>query len=235
PWLLQARPVTALPPPPPRPPGRYGRLMAPLVAEVLPVRPYPMDVSTWLGELLRVSPRILRELGFAGAPLGRLALDDHGVVVPPDPARLRPAWRVLLLPWRARRLARGGVADRRARPAPAAEPAAPPDLAGIGWAELVDTLRRVSVLPRAVIDKRLGHLPDAPSLACLWLTLRLVHRSDLLGDLVSGTDNETARMSRALDALAARIRRDRSLAHLFRTVDPGRLLPVLAERHPEFL
>ncbi|HEY8451406.1 MAG TPA: PEP/pyruvate-binding domain-containing protein, partial [Natronosporangium sp.] len=235
PWLLQARPVTALPPPPPRPPGRYGRMMAPLVAEVLPVRPYPMDTSTWLGGLLRVSTQVVRDLGFAGAPLGRLVFDDDGVVVRLDPPRLRPTWRVLLLPVTLRRLARRGAADRWVRAEPAEEPAGVSHLADLGWAELVDTLRRASVVPRTVIERRLGHLPDAVSLLWLWLTLRLLHRGDLLGDLVSGTDNQTARTARALDALAVRIRRDRSLAHLFATVDAGRLLPVLAERHPDFL
>src|SRR5207249_9355237 len=43
-FLLQARPITALPAPAPHP-SRPVRMMAALAAELLPVRPYPFDVT----------------------------------------------------------------------------------------------------------------------------------------------------------------------------------------------
>src|SRR5690606_6437499 len=62
PYLLQTRPITALPPPPPR--QTYERVFASLVAEVLPIRPFPLDVTTWLGSVLSTAESVARDLGF---------------------------------------------------------------------------------------------------------------------------------------------------------------------------
>ncbi|MDQ3834891.1 MAG: phosphoenolpyruvate synthase, partial [Actinomycetota bacterium] len=45
-FILQARPITVLPEPTPRPSKQQQR-MAGMVAEMLPVRPYPLEVTTW--------------------------------------------------------------------------------------------------------------------------------------------------------------------------------------------
>ena len=46
-WLLQARPMTALPPPPIKLNAAQRRLGSVLL-DYIPVRPYPIDMSTWV-------------------------------------------------------------------------------------------------------------------------------------------------------------------------------------------
>ena len=46
-WLLQARPMTALPPPPIQLNAPQRRL-ASVLLDYIPVRPYPIDMSTWV-------------------------------------------------------------------------------------------------------------------------------------------------------------------------------------------
>ena len=67
-FIVQARPITALPGPLPRL-SRLARVMASLMAEMLPVRPYPLEVTTWgpglvisalLGPMVRMCGLALR-------------------------------------------------------------------------------------------------------------------------------------------------------------------------------
>ena len=235
PYLLQSRPVTALPPPPPR--RAYERMFAALVAEVLPIRPYPLDVTTWLGSLLATAARVTRDLGLGSRVLGELVVYD-GVVVAGRPPVLRPTWRLLLLPARIRRWSRRPPTDDTA----AWEAMIAPiralgnrDLTTASWPQLVATLRSASAVPPSVIEYRLRGLADAASLLWLIAVLWLTRRLDLLGDLLSGTDNKTAETGRALDALATNIRSQPALAALFADHPPAALPPLLAEQHPEFL
>jgi pyruvate,water dikinase len=228
PYLLQSRAVTALPPPPPA--GRLPRAVAALIAEVIPVRPYPLDTTTWLGSLYGAAAAGLRRLGLRLSPLSQVLVERDGVVVRIEPPRLRPTWQILLLPARLRRLARepAGVPAVLTRPLPR------PDLRAAAWSELLAVVARAGGVPAGVVRFRLRHLPEAVSVVWLWLLLVLVRRTDRLGALVSGTDNRTAETGRALDALAARIRADPDLSALLATGEPARLMPVLAARHPAF-
>src|SRR5690606_11157467 len=164
--------------------------------------------------------------------------DDGVVVVQMRPPALRPTWRLLLLPARIWRWRRHPRVDEAAAWEAMVEPVRAlyeRDLADASWRELVQTLRAASVVPPRVIAYRLRGLSDA--VAVLWLIglLWSVRRLDLLGDLLSGTDNMTAETSRALDALAARIRTDPALASLFANHPPAALTSLLAEQHPGFL
>lgn len=86
-WLLQARPMTALPPPPVRL-NRRQRLLGSVLLEYLPIRPYPIDMTTWLpygpaGMMAKVTDAV----GIRGAFEGFL-LEEDGVVdrlIPPSP------------------------------------------------------------------------------------------------------------------------------------------------------
>ena len=234
-YLLQARPATALPAPPLT--SRYSRTFAGLMAEVIPVRPYPLDLTTWLGALLEASATISRRLGLGARPLGSFAVGQDAVAVRLSPPVLHPTWRALLLPVRLREWTRREVTDAEL----AAAIDAPirrlrqRDLASATWPQLLATLRAGCAVSPALLELRLRHLPDAVGLLWLWLALHLLGRADQLPTLVSGTAHKTAETGRALDALAARIRRDPPLAHLFSTVEPADLLPVLAQHHPQFL
>jgi pyruvate,water dikinase len=246
PYLLQTRAITALPAP--RPTTRFARAVAGLIAEVLPVRPYPLDVTTWLAALSDVAADVSRRLGLRVSMLDGFLVVRDGVAVRLNPPTIRPTWRVLLLPARLLRRTRIGkhpsadddaVMDEieaQVRMLQARDPST------ASWFELLTTLRLACALPAGAIELRLRHLPDAVSLLWLWLALVVLGRVDRLGALVSGTDNKTAETNRALDTLAARIRADAGLIELFATnypapprVDPARLFDVLAQRSPAFL
>ncbi|NHB85758.1 hypothetical protein G7085_17415 [Tessaracoccus sp. HDW20] len=96
-WILQARPMTALPEPG-RELGRIDRLQGAILAEYLPVRPYPMDVTTQLGRGPAAMMRdITRAFGIAGAFTDYLREED-GVVVELVAPRARPTLRALATP-----------------------------------------------------------------------------------------------------------------------------------------
>ena len=55
-YILQSRPITALPEPPPR----RGRFKPPhFAADYLQVRPYPLDMTTWRPAVGNALPRML--------------------------------------------------------------------------------------------------------------------------------------------------------------------------------
>src|SRR4029453_16557652 len=98
-WLLQARPMTALVPPPLRL-NRVQRRLGSILLEYLPVRPYPIDMSTWLPHgPAGLMGKLTAHFGIQGAFEGFL-LEADGVVarlVPPSP---RPTLGVLWAPFR---------------------------------------------------------------------------------------------------------------------------------------
>jgi transposase InsO family protein len=116
-WLLQARPLTAVPPAPITLTA-VQRFTGPVIAELFPIRPYPMDMSAWtipgVGELVH---RMLRGLPAVRFDFGDVVPEVEGVVdrfVPPNP---RPTFATLFTPLRlARRLRSYDPAHWRADP-----------------------------------------------------------------------------------------------------------------------
>jgi hypothetical protein len=106
-WLLQARPMTALPPPPVRL-NRRQRLLGSVLLELLPIRPYPIDMSTWVpyGPAgAGMMARLTESIGVSGAFEGFL-LEEDGVVDRLVPQAPRPTLGVLAAPFRLARRAR---------------------------------------------------------------------------------------------------------------------------------
>ncbi len=98
PYVLQSRDITALPAPPPT--TRFPRVVAGMIAEIFPVRPYPLDVTTWLAGLSDAAADFSRWLGLRVSVLDGFLVVRDGVVVRLNPPTIRPTWRVLLLPAR---------------------------------------------------------------------------------------------------------------------------------------
>ncbi|GAA3466220.1 PEP/pyruvate-binding domain-containing protein [Nonomuraea roseola] len=212
--LLQARPMTALPPPPLRL-GRLQRRLGSILLEYLPVRPYPIDMSTWLPYgPAGLMGEVMRHFGIRKAFEGFLPEVD-GVVerlVPPSP---RPSPAVLATPHKLVRLARRHDPARWTEdPRLAAFMAETArlqalDVAAMTWQELVRLPRRAlrSLAPIAAL--RIDYLPRTGlSLARLALVLRLLGKNALLGELITGARTRTADANAALEALAATVRRD---------------------------
>ncbi len=238
-WLLQARPMTAVPPPPMRL-NRRQRLLGSVLLEYLPVRPYPIDVTTWLpygpaGMMAKVAESV----GIRGAFEGFLPEED-GVVdrlVPPSP---RPTLGVLAAPFRlARRAWRHNPSRwtedprfteflRRVREL--AERALPT----MPWTRLIRIPREAFSLVDPVTDLRIDYLPRAGlAVLRLLLVLRLLGRGDQMPDLIGGAPTRTEAANRALESLAKRVRDNPGLSRSFAEVEPEQLLDV-AQGDPGF-
>ena len=177
-WVLQARPLTALPPAPRRV-NPVRRMMGSIVAELLPVRPYPLDMSTWtVRGHGRILTRMLAEIPGLKLDLRRMLPETEGVVdelVPPEP---HPTVRTLTAPVRAIRQARRfdtrnwtrdprfALFEREVTELRSLDPRA------LGWPELVGIPDRVLVVPRRP-DQSAGRLPAPRRAEPAKLRLRL--------------------------------------------------------------
>jgi len=239
-WLLQARPLTALPPPPLRL-NRIQRLTGPPLLEMLPVRPYPLDMSAWIVPGLgRMVTRMLEEIPGLRVDFADVLPEDDGVVdrfVPPVP---RPTLQVLTAPVRnSRRIRRYDPAawtedprfeafQRRVRALATRDPATLP------WTALTGVPRQALDVLDTITDLRVDYLPAAgASLLGLRLVLTLLGLRELFGVLILGAPTRTTDANRALAALGSRVRADDTLRVLFSELDADRLAERLHQA-PEF-
>jgi rifampicin phosphotransferase len=217
-WLLQARPMTALPPPPERL-NRFQRTQGAIVLELLPVRPYPIDMTTWIpyGPVGWMA-KLTSFYGIQGAFDELFEEDADGVVVRFVPASPRPSPAVLRVPYRLlSRAARFDPARWRDDPRYASflmgiAALARRDPAAMTWPELVGSLRQALAQIDPVFELRIDYLPGTGLAAArLFAVLRLLGRRDLFFELVTGADTLTARANLALEALAEEVRADPAL------------------------
>jgi rifampicin phosphotransferase len=236
-WLLQARPMTALPPPPITLNARQ-RMLGSVLLDYIPIRPYPIDMSTWVpygpaGLMAKVTGRF----GIRDAFEKFLPEDEYGVVDRFVPVAPRPTLGLLLAPWRIVTLAQrydpgrwtddprfaeflGGVRDLAAR-----------DLTTMPWPQLKAMPREALAIVKPIGDLRIDYLPSTGlALLRLYIVLRLLRRSMLLGDLIVGARTRTTDANRVLEALAARAREDSSLREVVSKLDPEALTAF-----PEFV
>ena len=235
-YILQSRPITALPQPPTRPrrfePPRFA-------ADYLQIRPYPLDMTTWLPAVGNALPRMLPAAGLIPS-FAQMWIEHDGVVerVADFPGiRLTPD--LLLVPARIVTLARRyDPANWREDPMLAAaltkvRELESRDLRALSWGELLDTAREAMAMPLAVMEIRRRYFPrGALALAALWITLRILGLRDRFAPLLSGVDNRTLEANRALEELAVEIRSDPDLAALFGSQDSEHLLAALRQEAP---
>jgi pyruvate,water dikinase len=233
-WLLQARPMTAVPPPPLRL-NRRQRLLGSVLLELLPVRPYPIDMTTWVPYgPAGLMAKVTRTFGIRGAFEGFLHEED-GVVdrfVPPSP---HPTLGVLAAPFRLARRARRHDPSRWMEDPRFTEflrrtdDLADRDLTALSWTELIRVPRKALDLVTLVTDLRIDFLPRT-GLAILRLLLvtKLLGRGDLMGDLSVGAPTRTDAANRALEALAERVRNNPKLRQTFAEFETDQLMDVAA-------
>ncbi|MFG1943706.1 PEP/pyruvate-binding domain-containing protein [Nonomuraea sp. NPDC048826] len=217
--LVQARPMTALPPPPLGKLGPLRRKLATVLTEYVPVRPYPIDMSTWLphgpaGLMGQVTGYYGLHSAFEG-----FAEEQDGVVyrlVPPHP---RPSPRVLAVPFliaaKARRYdpARWTDDPRFSRYLDGVRELRALDPAALPWPELIRMPRRALAAVRPVAGLRIDYLPRSGlALLRLFASLKLLGRTDLFGELVAGARTRTGDANRALEELAEEARSTGALA-----------------------
>jgi rifampicin phosphotransferase len=228
-WLLQARPMTALPPPPIKLNARQ-RMLGSVLLDYVPVRPYPIDMSTWVPYgPAGLMAKVVGTFGFRDAFEGFLPEDEYGVVDRFVPVAPRPTPRVLLAPWRIATLAhrydpaRWTDDLRFAAFLNHVRSLAAQDLKIMPWPWLKTIPRQALDLIKPIGDLRIDYLPGTMlSLLRLFIVLRLLGRSALLADLLV-TRTRTSDANHALEALAARVRDDPDLYEAISTLDPRQL------------
>jgi phosphohistidine swiveling domain-containing protein len=238
-WLLQARPMTALPPPPVKLNAAQRRLGSVLL-DYIPVRPYPIDMTTWVpygpaGLMAGVTGRF----GFRDAFEGFLPEDEYGVVDRFVPVAPRPTAGVLLAPWRLATLARRHD-PRHWRDDPrfvdfldSVHTLGARDVRTMPWPQLKTMPRQALDLIKPIGDLRIDYLPRTGlAIARLFLALRLLRRSTLFTDLIV-SPTRTTDANRSLEALAARARKDPRLLDAVNELDP-QALGAFREFNQEF-
>ncbi len=211
-WITQARPMTALPPDT----GeltRTQRLQAFILTEVLPVRPYPMDMSTQTGRgPIQMMNDITRFFGVRGA-FEDVLREEEGVVVELKPKSIRPTPRVLLTPaklvrrahrfdparWEQDPRQQGFLRERAALESL--------DLRSLDWSELLRVPERALATMDICSELRIDYLPGSIlSIIRATVLTTVLGRQDLLADLLGGAPTRTEESNRALANLARMMR-----------------------------
>ncbi|MBW5483278.1 phosphoenolpyruvate synthase [Streptomyces bambusae] len=229
-YVLQTRPITALPE---RTglaglPVRVRRTVSAMLREVLPVRPYPIDMTAWLGPLISLLDKAVEATGIVYPPASRMFIEEGGVVVRVEMPLPRPTPRLLTAPVRLVHAARRRdpalwrsdpvIETMRAR----ADELRARDVEGCSWPELTALLKEGPRIAAPLLELRLRYLPRTLlALAALYASLCLLRRRRLTGALLAGVDTLTADANRALEDLASAVRADTGLWEAFarRTAD----------------
>ena len=220
-YILQARPMTALPEP--LQVSGPMRLVIPMLAEMWPARPYPLDMTTFTGAIERAIGNLLVTMIGKNAPSpDESFLEEDGVILQFQPPQVHPAPSMLFMPliamWQTRHY---DVAHWEADPLLAefitkARALEKRDLHASTWDENLETLEESLALLPQVMKLRERYFPKALlGLADLWLFLALARRSHEFGALVSGVKTKTTETNEALETLATQIRTDPALQEVF--------------------
>ena len=235
-FILQARPITALPDPPPRV-NTVRRLIANNFVEMFPVRPYPLDLDTWMSALGGAVEPLFALMGIDWS-LSELFEETDGIVLRYNPRLPRPTWQTLLAPLRLiPRILRYNPLHWQLDPLLAetiarARELESRDLGTLSWEQLLAGMhaaKEISFLAGGEI--RCRYFPRAAfSAARLRILLALLGHAGWFAMFISSADNKTLEMNRALEELAHKARSDPILAHTFATHPAEALWRALAEQ-----
>ncbi|MCH6471743.1 PEP/pyruvate-binding domain-containing protein [Sinomonas terrae] len=238
--LLQARPMTALPLEPPTLNG-IQRIVAPFFLEMFTVRPYPLDVTGWLGPgVIRMLDLMAGSVGVRFPPLTQLLREREGValqLVPPQP---RPTFRTIGAPLALIRRVRRYRSERwtedpRVREFGAAIAALDAETpSSLTWHDLLDRVDRCNSAMVAVGLLRAAYLPGALlPVVPLRALLAVLGLGRLASALVAGAPTSTRAGNDALEGLADVVRGDPALGEAARGLGPDQFLQAIRNR-PEF-
>jgi pyruvate,water dikinase len=234
-YILQARPMTALP----EPINNSGpmQMILPMLAEMWPIRPYPLDMTTFTGAIERAIGNLLVAMIGKSAPNpDESFLEEDGVVVQFQPPKVRPSPSMLFTPWITMWRTRHYDLSRWDRDPILTEYIAKVrlieqrELGSLTWTQTIETIKEALVLIPQVMELRQRYLPRAiPGLAGLGVLLFLARRTDRFGTLVSGVKTKTTETNQALEELAAQIRTAQELHDLFAHYDAQKLRSALQD------
>lgn len=232
--LLQARPMTALPPPPRRL-NRAQRMAGAVLIELFPHRPTPLELTGWLDQILwPLVDGVFRGMAGMRMEFADVFIADDAVLrefVPPTP---RPTTKLPAA------LAHDLAVLRRDPAAWASDPLARHydtecralarlDLPALPWAELLAVHRRVQAACQDLTRLRVDYLPAAAgAIAQLAGLLTILGARGRLGAvLTGGVNSRTTAANAELDALADLIREQPVLADAFATQPAAAVLDRL--------
>lgn len=230
-WLVQARPLTAMPPDPGAGAAATARRRVPanlaMLTEHVPTPPFPIDVSVVLRPAIRAILHTLHRLGLSVPPLDDVLVETGEGVVQVVPSQLHPTVRVvvgvpLAVPKVIRLLRTTPAGWRAATEETVLAPAWQwdrEDLARHTDAEISDGVRRLRDALGRLVVPRFGAVPGGmlAGLAAREL-LRLLVGTDafrLHGDLMSAVPCVTTASNTAMSRLAERVRSTPELREVY--------------------
>jgi rifampicin phosphotransferase len=228
-YVLQSRPMTALPEP--LMVSGPMRMVIPMLAEMWPTRPYPLDMTTFTGAIERAIGGLLAAMIGKSAPNpDESFVEEDGVVLEFRPPQVNPSPSMLYMPfltiWRTRHydLSRWDDDPLLTEYIAKARALEKLDLQSLSWTENIEIISdALALIPRAM-ELRQRYLPKAIlGLGVLRLLVSIVRRSNQFGTLVSGVKTKTTKTNEALEDLAKQIRDDLVLKDLFNETDPKSL------------
>jgi phosphohistidine swiveling domain-containing protein len=239
-WLLQARPMTALPPQPIRL-SRLQRFTASIQTDYLQVRPYPLDVTAWLRpEVGRMVERLLAEIPGLRTDFGATLHEEDGVVDRFIPVTPRPTLAVLGAPMRIMRKARRfhpavWMSDPRfTRFEEEVAELDALDVTRLEWKQLLQVRDRIHTASESIVGCRVDYLPAAvTALVKLAAVLGLLGLTDLFPMLITGSRTRTDDANEALEDLAGLVRADPRLREVVTSTERD-LLQARLEEDPGF-
>ncbi|MGN7199207.1 PEP/pyruvate-binding domain-containing protein [Arthrobacter sp. SAFR-044] len=235
-FLVQSRPITALPPQPLRL-NPIQRLLAPFLLEMFQVRPYPLDVSGWMQRgILVMLHGIAGSVGVSFPPLEKLLPEEDGVVVRLIPPVPRPTLRTLLAPLslvrRARRYdpARWTLDSRFQTFLDNVSRLAAHDPRALSWQGVIALANEAFTTMRGITELRISYFPGIllPQLE-LRLMLLTLGKLKLAPALIAGAETRTSQANKALENLAGQVRSSPALNRIFSTLPPDELLAALEQ------
>lgn len=236
-WILQARPMTALPPAPRRLDFIQKRI-GPVYMELLPRRPYPMEVDAWIMPVLgHMIQRLLQETLGARIDLTNALPTKDKVVQEFVPPRITftsqtPAALTRTFLNGTRNLA-NRTDKKDADYIRLAERIASEDLSTLDWARLLQLPKTIATLTNRVTDLRVAEFPVLlVAILRLKLLLLLLNREELFPHLVGGVETQTLRANAELSRLARMVDADTTLRRTFKELDAPRIL-AFVERDPQ--
>lgn len=227
--ILQARPMTALPEP--LKVSGPMRLIVPMLAEMWPTRPYPLDMTTFTGAVERAIGNLLVTMMGKSAPSpDESFIEEDGVIVQFKPPQVHPAPSMLFMPWitfwRTRHYepSRWEADPLLAEYIAQAHTIEQRDLRPLTWRQNIEILHELLALIPCAMELRERYFPPALlGMASLWLLLALARHGDRFGALVSGVRTKTTETNQVLEDLATQIRNDPVLQGLFQRTEANEL------------
>lgn len=233
-YIVQARPITALPPQP-VPLNPFQRLVGPFFLEMFQVRPYPLDVSGWMQRgILAMLQGMAGSVGVSFPPLEKLLPEEDGVVVRLVPPVPRPSLRALGAPLSLLRRARQyhpaqWTGDKRFTAfLDDVSRLAAQDPGALSWQGVVALAERAFTTLRGMTELRISYLPGVfLPLLKLRLMLLLLGEWRLAPALIAGAQTRTSQANAALENLADQVRSTPPLREMFSSLPARELLAAL--------